>query len=58
MIKYEFQNKAQNDIWREIIDFCMSKPEGTTPEALQYVLAKELGIEADTTAIALASIRF
>ena len=58
MIKYEFQNKEQNDIWRFIIAFCMTKPEGTTPEALQYMLAKELGIEADTTAIALANIRF
>lgn len=58
MVKYKFQNPAQNDIWRFIIAFCMTKPEGTKPEALQYMLAKELGIEADTTAIALASIRF
>lgn len=58
MVKYEFQNPDQNNIWRSIIAFCMSKPEGTKPEALQYMLAKELNIEADTTSIALASIRF
>ena len=58
MIKFEFQNPKQNNIWREIIAFCQTKPEDTKPEALQYMLAKELGIEADTTSIALASIRF
>ena len=58
MVKYEFQSPDQNNIWRSIIAFCMTKPEGTKPEALQYMLAKELNIEADTTSIALASIRF
>ena len=58
MIKYKFQNPEQNDIWRFIIAFCLTKPEGTSTAALQYMLAKELGIEADETAIALASIRF
>lgn len=53
----EFQ-KMPRKIWLEVIEFCMSKPEGTSVEALQYMLAKQLGIEADTTAIALASIRF
>ena len=58
MIEYDFQNPDQNDIWREIIEFCMEKPEGMKPEALQYALAKELGIKASETACALASIRF
>ena len=58
MIKFDFQNPAQNDIWREIIKFCMSKPQDTSPEALQYMVAKELGYEASTTACALAAIRF
>ena len=58
MIKFEFQNQDHNDIWREIIDFCMSKPEGTSSESLQYMLAKELGIEASETACSLAAIRF
>jgi hypothetical protein len=58
MIKFEFQNPDHNDIWREIIDFCMSKPEGTSSDSLQYMLAKELGIEASETACALAAIRF
>lgn len=58
MIKYEFQNKEQNDIWRFIIAFCMTQPEGTSVEALQYMLAKQLGIQADKTSIALANIRF
>ena len=58
MIKFEFQNPKQNDTWREIIEFCMSKPEGTSSAALQYMLAKELGIEASETACSLAAIRF
>ena len=58
MIKFEFQNPDHNDIWREIIDFCMSKPEGTSSDSLQYMLAKELGIEASETACSLAAIRF
>ena len=58
MIKFEFQNPDHNDIWRQIIEFCMSKPEGTSSDSLQYMLAKELGIEASTTACALAAIRF
>jgi len=58
MIKFEFQNRDHNDIWKFIIAFCMSKPENTSPAALQYMLAKELGIEASETACALASIRF
>ena len=58
MTYFEFQNPDHNDIWRKIIKFCMSKPEGTTPKALQYMLAKELGIEASETACALAAIRF
>jgi hypothetical protein len=58
MIKFDFQNPAQNDIWREIIEFCMSKPQDTSPEALQYMVAKELGYEASTTACSLAAIRF
>ena len=58
MIKFDFQNPAQNNIWREIIEFCMSKPQDTSPEALQYMVAKELGYEASKTACALAAIRF
>jgi len=58
MTYFEFQNPDHNDIWREIIEFCMSKPEGTSSESLQYMLAKELGIEASTTACSLAAIRF
>ena len=58
MVKFEFQNPDHNDIWKFIIAFCMTKPEGTTPKALQYMLAKELGIEASETACALAAIRF
>lgn len=58
MFQFEFQNPDHNDIWRLIIEFCMSKPEGTSSESLQYMLAKELGIEASTTACALAAIRF
>jgi len=58
MTYFEFQNPNHNDIWREIIAFCMSKPEGTSSESLQYMLAKELGIEASETACALAAIRF
>jgi len=53
----EFQ-KMPRKIWLEVIEFCMSKPEGTSVEALQYMLAKELGYEADETTVALANIRF
>lgn len=58
MIEFEFQNPDQNDIWREIIEFCMSQPENTSPAALQYLVAKELGYVASKTACALAAIRF
>jgi len=58
MTYFEFQNPDHNDIWREIIKFCMSKPEGTSPKSLQYMLAKELNIDASETACALAAIRF
>ena len=53
----EFQ-KMPRKIWLEVIEFCMSKPEGTSVGALQYMLAKELGYEADETTVALANIRF
>ena len=58
MIKFEFQNPDHNDTWKTIIEFCMAKPEGTSSAALQYMLAKELNIDASETACALASIRF
>ena len=58
MIKFEFQNPDHNDIWRFIIDFCMSKPEGTPNADLQRMLAEQFGIEASETACALAAIRF
>jgi len=35
MIKFEFQNPDHNDIWKFIIAFCMTQPEGTPNVDLQ-----------------------